>query len=122
MVLTCFDELQESKGIVLVRGDIISHLDEDEGYTIMAQTLNGYMQDHKYDTIHNFNNRPDSFEYESYISQALIDFAEQKKHYVENKKDKIELGKQKKWGHLTDKQMGITTGRGGILRWVAIIL
>jgi len=31
MVLTCFDELLESKGLALIRGDLISHLDEDEG-------------------------------------------------------------------------------------------
>ena len=55
MVLTCFDELIDTKGIVLMRGDLISNLDEDEGHTLMSQTLNGYLQDHKYETIHNFN-------------------------------------------------------------------
>jgi hypothetical protein len=35
MVLTCFDELINSKGIVPLRGDLISNLDEDEGLTIM---------------------------------------------------------------------------------------
>jgi hypothetical protein len=43
MVLTCFDELVLSKGIALVRGDLISHLDEDEGKVIMTKILNGYL-------------------------------------------------------------------------------
>ena len=36
MVLTCFDELIDTKGIVPLRGDLISNLDEDEGLTLMS--------------------------------------------------------------------------------------
>ena len=63
MVLTCFDELLASKGIVLMRGDLISHLDEDEGKTIMTNVLDGYLIDSKYETIDKFNNNPNSFDY-----------------------------------------------------------
>ena len=43
MVLTCFDELMDSKGIVPMRGDLISHLHEDEGKTIMQQLMEKYL-------------------------------------------------------------------------------
>ena len=45
MVVTCFDELLRNRGIVLMRGDLISNLDEDEGKTIMTNLLDGYLQD-----------------------------------------------------------------------------
>jgi len=67
MVLTCFDELVESKGIALLRGDLISHLDEDEGHVLMTQLLNGYLRDTEYETIKMFNHEPNSFDYEQHI-------------------------------------------------------
>ena len=43
MVLTAFDELIATKGIVPLRADLISHLDEDEGLTLMSLLLDGYL-------------------------------------------------------------------------------
>ena len=43
MVLTCFDELIDTKGIVPMRGDLISNLHEDEGKVIMKQLLEKYL-------------------------------------------------------------------------------
>ena len=51
MVITCFDELQKSKGIVLLRGDLISNLHEDEGKTILTRLLESYLQDSLFETI-----------------------------------------------------------------------
>jgi len=31
LVLTCFDELARTKGITLIRGDVIGQLNKDEG-------------------------------------------------------------------------------------------
>ena len=75
MVLTCFDELVDSKGIALMRGDLISHLHEDEGHTIMTKLLNSYLRDSDYETIRRFNHQPNTFKYEEYIKEALDDFA-----------------------------------------------
>ncbi len=35
LVLTCFDELVRSKGLALMRGDVISHMSREEGQVIM---------------------------------------------------------------------------------------
>ena len=43
MVVTAFEELMDSKGIVLIRGDLISHLDEDEGKALLTMLLNDYL-------------------------------------------------------------------------------
>ena len=63
MVITAFDELMDSKGIVLLRGDLISNLHEDEGNTLMQRLLNSYLRDSEYQTVRQFNHQPDKFEY-----------------------------------------------------------
>tara|TARA_B110000285_G_C14883691_1_gene495145 strand:- start:150 stop:623 length:474 start_codon:yes stop_codon:yes gene_type:complete len=113
MVLTAFTELIDTKGICLIRGDLISHLSEDEGQTIMEKLLNSYLRDSEYETIRKFNQEPDKFDYEEYIKQSLAEFAQLKKHIIENKPEKINLGEYKKHGHKTDKELNIT--KGGII-------
>jgi hypothetical protein len=114
MVLTCFDELIDSKGIALLRGDLLSHLDEDEGHTIMTTLLNGYLRDTGYENIRKFNHEPNLFKYEDYIKESLEDFAMQKAHYNATKGPKIILEKIKKYGHKTDKELNIF--KGGAIR------
>ena len=114
MVLTAFTELIPTKGICLIRGDLISNLSEDEGQTIMERLLNSYLRDSEYETIRKFNQEPDKFNYEKHIQDSLVEFTQLKKHIVENKPEKIELGKYKKHGHKTDKELNIT--KGGIIR------
>ena len=43
MVLTCFDELTLSKGVGLMRGDVIQSLSRNEGRVIMEQVMDTYM-------------------------------------------------------------------------------
>ena len=74
MVLTCFDELVATKGIVMVRGDLISHLNEDEGQTIMSKLISNYLRDSDYDTIKKFNHDSDNFKYQEYINESLSEF------------------------------------------------
>ena len=114
MVLTCFDELVDTKGIALMRGDLISNLHEDEGHTIMTSILNLYLRDSGYETIRKFNHEPNSFNYEEYIKEALDDFAQSKAHYIANKQPKISLERVKKYGHKTYEQLDIF--KGGIIR------
>ena len=45
--------------------------------------------------------------------RALAEFAQLKKHIIENKPEKINLGEYKKHGHKTDKELNIT--KGGII-------
>ena len=114
MVLTCFDELIDSKGIALLRGDLISHLDEDEGHTIMTTLLNGYLRESGYEEIRRFNHEPNLFKYEEYIKEALDEFAQTKSHYKKNKGPKVVLEKIKKYGHRTNEALDIF--KGGAIR------
>ena len=114
MVLTCFDELKDTKGIVPMRGDLISNLHEDEGEVIMKSLLEKYLVDSQYETVRKFNHEPATFDFETYIKEALVNFAELKSHVEETKAPKIELGKYKKHGHKTDKELNIH--KGGIIR------
>jgi ATP synthase F1 complex assembly factor 1 len=114
MVLTCFDELIESKGIALMRGDLISNLNEDEGHTIMTTLLNGYMRESEYDVIRRFNHEPSTFKYEEYITKALDEFAHVKAHYIKHKSPKVKLEKIKKYGHKTNEELNIF--KGGAIR------
>jgi ATP synthase F1 complex assembly factor 1 len=114
MVLTCYDELASTKGIVFMRGDLISHLDEDEGHVIMTNTLDRYLIDSEFEAVDAFNNDSSNFDYESHVSNSLKDFTQLKDHYIKNKPKKLELGKVKKYGHKTDAEMNF--GKGSIIR------
>lgn len=74
MVLTCFDELVSTKGIVFMRGDLISHLDENEGQVLMSNLLDLYLMDSEYELVNKFNNDPSNFDYEKYIQTTLPQF------------------------------------------------
>eukprot|EP00347_Sterkiella_histriomuscorum_P019289 403342215 len=74
LVLTCFDELVRSKGIALIRGDVIGQLTKDEGETIMNKLLNSYLIDSQYERVKQFNHTPQQFNYEEYQEEAMTDF------------------------------------------------
>ena len=114
MVITAFDELADSKDIVPLRGDLISHLDEDEGAAIMQKLINSYLIESEFEVIRQFNHSPNEFKYEQYIQDALTQFNKLKDHMIENKAPKVELGQYKKHGHKTDEQLNIH--KGGIIR------
>ena len=51
LVLTCFDEVVKSKGLALMRGDIISHLSKAEGQVILNQIMDAYMIDENLELV-----------------------------------------------------------------------
>lgn len=114
MVLTCFDELLATKGVVFVRGDLISHLDEDEGRTVMNTVLDRYLLESKYEQVNMFNNEPDRFDYQSFIEAELEHYVHLKKHLIDTKPAKLEIGAAKPHGHMTDSELNIF--KGGFIR------
>ena len=114
MVLTCFDELIDTRGIALLRGDLISNLNEDEGQTIMRSLLDRYLVESQYETVRKFNHQSAEFDYEEYINEALVDFNRLKQHHIDTKQAKVDLGPPKKRRRLTDQEMNIK--KGGIIR------
>lgn len=113
MVVTCFEELQATKDIVLLRGDLISNLDEDEGKTLLTRLIESYMYESQYDTVHKFNNEPMKFNYEEYIRNELGRFNSLKKHLIETKSEKLDMTVRRKKDY-SDAEMNIF--KGGIIR------
>ncbi len=64
MVITCFDELVRTKGIALIRGDIISQLNKDEGQAVLNTILNSYLVEQFFENARKFNHEPAQFNYE----------------------------------------------------------
>lgn len=64
LVITCFDELVRTKGIALIRGDVIGQLSKDEGEAVMNKLLNSYLIDSQFERIKEFNHTPQQFNYE----------------------------------------------------------
>jgi hypothetical protein len=58
LVLTCFDELVRTKGVALIRGDVIGQLNKDEGQTVLEKVLNSYLIDSEFETVKQFNHQP----------------------------------------------------------------
>eukprot|EP00356_Strombidium_inclinatum_P011319 CAMPEP_0170505190 /NCGR_PEP_ID=MMETSP0208-20121228/50117_1 /TAXON_ID=197538 /ORGANISM="Strombidium inclinatum, Strain S3" /LENGTH=77 /DNA_ID=CAMNT_0010785885 /DNA_START=362 /DNA_END=591 /DNA_ORIENTATION=- len=75
MVLTCFDELIGQKGIVPIRGDLISNLSEDEGKTVMDMLLENYFMESKFQKVKQFNFDSANFKYQDFIDESLKEFA-----------------------------------------------
>ena len=110
MVLTCFDELLPTKGIALMRGDLISNLHEDEGLALMTKVMDTYLKEPEHELVRQFNHDPNSFNYEAYIQNALVDFATLKRHQVAKKAPQLNLGPVAHYGHKTDAQLGLAPG------------
>lgn len=110
MVLTCFDELLPTKGIALMRGDLISNLHEDEGLTLMTKVMDTYLKEPEHEVVRQFNHDPNSFNYEEYIQKALVDFVTLKRHQIATKADKLHLGPTAHYGHKTDAALNLAPG------------
>lgn len=66
MVVTCFDELVRTKGVALIRADVISQLNKEEGQAMLNTLLNSYLVETHFEKIRKFNHEPAQFNYEEY--------------------------------------------------------
>lgn len=75
-VLTFFDEIVASKGIALVRGDIIDqHVTRKEAENIIAGFLAHYIETGLYeDNVHVFNHNPTKFNHEAHVQNYFNRF------------------------------------------------
>jgi ATP synthase F1 complex assembly factor 1 len=58
IVITCFDELVRTKGIALIRADLILEMTQDEGQATMDLLLSNYLVDSSYEKVKQFNHNP----------------------------------------------------------------
>ena len=73
-VMTLFDELVRVKHLALLRGDVISHMTQDEGGAIMELLLDSYLVDSEYETVRQFNHNPGSFDFEKHTQASIARF------------------------------------------------
>lgn len=72
--MTCFDELVRTKGIALIRGDVLGGMTKDEGQTMLNVMLNTYLVDHFYENVRKFNHEPNQFNYEKHVEDGVLEF------------------------------------------------
>ena len=58
IVITCFDELVRTKGIALIRGDVVGGINKDESQALLNTVLNSYLVDTYYENVRKFNHEP----------------------------------------------------------------
>lgn len=75
-ILTLFDELAISKGLVLIRGDIIDHLiTKPEAALLLKSLLGYYIETGLYeDSVRCFNHSPGAFNHESHVESFFNRF------------------------------------------------
>lgn len=54
-----------------MRGDVISHMTRMEGQIIMEQVFDSYLDETTYNKVRQFNHQPGSFDYQSWIDEAI---------------------------------------------------
>ena len=100
MVITCFDELVRTKGVALIRGDVISQLSKDEAQTMLNTILNTYLVEQHFENARKFNHEPSHFKYDEYIQTAMNDFHYNLSEVQKTKTAQIDIGTPAKnpWG------------------------
>lgn len=100
LVVTCFDELVRTKGIALLRGDVLGGMTKDEGQTMMNVMLNTYLVDQFYETVRKFNHEPNQFNYEKHVEDGILEFRQQMDQVLKTKTAPIDIGKARDnpWG------------------------
>ena len=68
LVLTFYDELVESKSLVLVRGDVTVAISKKEAQHLLKLVKSYYME--HYEHIDTFNNRHHEFDIEGHLSSC----------------------------------------------------
>ncbi|KAF5153702.1 ATP11 family protein [Theileria parva strain Muguga] len=69
MVLTFYDELEESHGIILLRSDVLGEITKEESMSVLENTLKFYIDFNLFQWVNTFNSKPKEFNYEDYIKQ-----------------------------------------------------
>lgn len=70
LTFSVFDDLADSKDLVLVRCDILNkQITDEEGRKIVESVLENYRLEDEYGVIRAFNERPNAFDIDDYISR-----------------------------------------------------
>jgi len=70
ITFSVFDDYSEDKDIVLIRCDILNkNIQDNEGEKVVESVLKNYSQEKEYGAVKTFNESPDSFDIDDYISR-----------------------------------------------------
>ena len=70
LTFSVFDDFSEDKDLTLVRADVLNRgIVDDEGLKVVQNMLDGYIRDDEYLSIDGFNNKPDTFDLDAFISR-----------------------------------------------------
>jgi hypothetical protein len=70
LTFSVFDDYSESKDMSLVRCDILNRgMHEDEGRKVVQSVLDNYRKKDAFVAVKTFNERPDAFDFDDYISR-----------------------------------------------------
>jgi len=70
LTFSVFDDFSEDKDLTLVRADVLNRgIEDDEGLKVVQNMLDGYIRDDEYLSIDGFNNKPDTFDLDAFISR-----------------------------------------------------
>jgi len=73
LTISIFDNLAEEKDLTLVRCDIINQgIEEDEGYKICKNLLDGYVEEEDFRNVHMFNKKPDAFDVDAFVKEKEV--------------------------------------------------
>lgn len=84
ITFSVFDDYASSKNITLVRADILNRgIADDEGLKIVQNMLEGYTNDEEYMLVNAFNKKPETFDFDDFISRQNEKWREGKQADVE---------------------------------------
>mmetsp|Transcript_15250 Transcript_15250/g.22722 ORF Transcript_15250/g.22722 Transcript_15250/m.22722 type:complete len:258 (-) Transcript_15250:240-1013(-) len=67
LTVSVFDDLAETKDVVLLRCDIINRgIEDDEGYKLCQNLINDYLE---FEGVHMFNKNPDAFDVDEFVKE-----------------------------------------------------
>ncbi|KAL7430680.1 hypothetical protein ACHAXM_003123 [Skeletonema potamos] len=67
LTISVFDDLAETKDVVLLRCDIINRgIEDDEGYKLCQNLINDYLE---FEGVHMFNKKPDAFDVDAFVKE-----------------------------------------------------
>jgi hypothetical protein len=73
LTFSIFDDYADSKDLTLVRADILNRgLHDDDGFKVVQHMVQAYLQDEEYMSVHAFNKKPETFDYDDYISRQNL--------------------------------------------------
>jgi len=70
LTFSVFDDLAASKNLTLVRCDVLNkNIQYDEALRVVQSVLDNYRNEHEFASVETFNDEPNSFDVDDYVSR-----------------------------------------------------